>query len=464
MFLPTSAAVLGILAFLPFKFSYLFGFIFLVPLFLFFLKEEKLWRLLAGAALFRVAFALGVVYYTFEPITWFFSVLIFLGLPVSVFLLKKIARRPEIILATLPFLWTIWDILEARYSFLPTYVMTLGNAFGASAFVGLAGFGGLTSLIFFGAVINALLAYFILKLKEGNKKSVVRPVVLTAVILFSGWGLSQLQLQKNYSNYQKLTNSLKVAVVSADENFRSTDLGALENELKKEKSDLIILPEDLLDYSGQPSEENQMFSISGGLAKNLNTPVIASFDTFQNNKRYNSDLLFNESGGVAASRSKYRLTFIGEYWPFGKWYPFFFNWALETSPGFKNYAVFNPANPYFRGEKNLLSFEKNGRKILLAAPICIEIYYPEDLWEYKKAGAEMIINPGSNRWVELGIGHYLYLANNFRKIESVSLELPVIISGVKDSAGVILSDGEMRSVDYKKGNQRFNVLREEVKF
>ena len=42
MLLPIFSAILGILAFLPFKFFWPFGFIFLVPLFVFLIKEAEL--------------------------------------------------------------------------------------------------------------------------------------------------------------------------------------------------------------------------------------------------------------------------------------------------------------------------------------------------------------------------------------------------------------------------------------
>jgi len=82
MTLPILSAILGILALLPVNF-YFFGFVFLTPLFIFFLKEERFWRLVLGAFIFRWIFGLGTVHFTLEPITWFLSSLIFLGLPVD---------------------------------------------------------------------------------------------------------------------------------------------------------------------------------------------------------------------------------------------------------------------------------------------------------------------------------------------------------------------------------------------
>lgn len=88
MFLPVLSAILGILAFLPFNWWF-FGFFFLVPLFIFFLKEERLWQLMLGSFIFRLLLGLGTVYFTLEPLTWIFSIFIFLGLPISVFIIKR---------------------------------------------------------------------------------------------------------------------------------------------------------------------------------------------------------------------------------------------------------------------------------------------------------------------------------------------------------------------------------------
>ena len=162
MLFPFLSAILGIIAFLPFNF-WPFSFIFLVPLFIFFLKEENFWRLILGVFIFRFIFLLGTVYYTLEPITWTASIFIFLGLPISIHIIKKIinyfsgrAIINYLLILLLPFLWTFFDHLTARYSFLPTYIITAGNTLGSSPFLGLAAIGGLIIMTFFGMVISII--------------------------------------------------------------------------------------------------------------------------------------------------------------------------------------------------------------------------------------------------------------------------------------------------------------------
>jgi len=79
------SGVLAIIAFLPFKFSFVFAFFCLVPFFIFWEKENGFWRLLLGTFIFRLILLSGTVYYTFEPITWILSLLIFCGLAPTVF-------------------------------------------------------------------------------------------------------------------------------------------------------------------------------------------------------------------------------------------------------------------------------------------------------------------------------------------------------------------------------------------
>ncbi|MEK7566304.1 MAG: hypothetical protein AAB494_01360, partial [Patescibacteria group bacterium] len=354
MRLPILSAILGILAFLPINF-YPAGFVWLAPLFIFFLKEKSFWRLILGAVLFRLIFSLGTVYFTLEPILWIFSILIFLGLPASIFLVKKFVGLPTLIF--LPFLWTFFDHLEATYSLLPTPIMAAGNAFGSSPFAGLAGLGGLISLTFFAALINALIVFLIFppemslpwaeKTKPLNFKFLALYIFFIIAVVFGAWRISEFQLRKNASVYNKLENSLKIAVLSTNEKLDVQSFNEIQNKLTEgEKFDLIVFPENVLDKS---------FGIDfyQDLAKKLNTNFIATFATFRNGKRYNSSVLFNKKGEVVDISDKNRLTFAGEYWPFNGWTPFYMKWLGKTNPNIQDYAVFDVQNSYSRGERKI---------------------------------------------------------------------------------------------------------------
>ncbi len=463
MLLPFLSAILGIIAFLPFNF-WPFSFIFLVPLFIFFLKEENFWRLILGVFIFRFIFLLGTVYYTLEPITWTASIFIFLGLPISIHIIKKIinyfsgmAIINYLLILLLPFLWTFFDHLTARYSFLPTYIITAGNTLGSSPFLGLATIGGLILMTFFVAGINALVAFFVLKIKISDWKFHALGIFTIVAILTASWQISRIAIQKNSVNYRLLKNSLKIAVISSNREFAfninlfNSDIYSLKKELEKRKTDLIVFPEDNISWS---------LPLTQNLSKKLNTNIAATFDFFQNEKRYNSTILLNKNGEIIDVYNKNRLTFIGEYWLFGGWRPFFFDWLKRMNPLLQNYVVFNPGNPYSRGEKKLLELDN----IKFSSLICLETHYPNDIKEYKKMGAEFFINPSSNRWIDLGTRHFLYLNTNLRKIFSVWVETPIVISGVEDFAGIITPEGKTNLINYENQDKNYAVFFGEIRY
>ena len=485
MLLPILSAILGTLAFLPPLASLAFGgplnlwplgFIFLVPLFIFTLKEQKFWRLIAGFFIFRIVFSLGTVYFTLEPILWLLSILLFLGLPIFIFIFKKglkylqtckfvplILNTRYPILVSLPFLWTFFDHFQARYSLFPTYIMTVGNSLGSSPFLGLANFDGLIFLTFFAASINALIGAALATINGSKKiKPIIILVIITVIILVFGWQISQFQLQKNSKAYKSLENSLKIATISINENFNYPDLEKIKNEIinNENEIDFLILPEDI--FNNAPQELDIKFWRD--FAKEMNINLLVTGDRRENNKRYNSSVLMDKNGEIADIYDKNRLTFIGEYWPFGKWTPSYLNWLLKTQPEIKNYAVFNLKNAYSVGDQKLLTAKFNNEELKLTSLICLEIHYIRDLKKYKKMGAQLFINPASNRWLNLGLFHFLYSTNNLRRIQSVWLKKPIILSGVKDFAGVIEPTGINHLIKFEEKNKNYGLFIGEIKY
>ena len=107
-------------------------------------------------------------------------------------------------------------------------------------------------------------------------------------------------------------------------------------------------------------------------------------------------------------------------------------------------------------------FEETG--LLVSNPKLFDIKELINSKEYKKSGAKFIVNPTSNRWVSIGLNHFLYLANNLKKIETVWLNLPIISSGVRDFAGIILPDNQTRLIDYQAGGKNYRVFIGEIKY
>lgn len=271
------------------------------------------------------------------------------------------------------------------------------------------------------------------------------------VLLFSGWQISNVELRRNAIAYDGLPNSFTVAAVSTNGTFTADSFKELIQKLANQKTDLVVFPEDMFN-------QRTSSSVFQNAAKELHADILAAYDTFQNGNKYNSAILFDAQGNIAGIHNKNRLTFIGEYWPFGSWQPSFYAWFRERNPEIGTYAIFNQKNADSPGARNLLSatFQKN--IALFAAPICLEIHYPDDMQEYRSEGAQFIVNQSSNRWVPDGLAHFLYLTTNLKKIEAVWLKLPIISSGVDDNAGITMPDGQAQLINYQTGDKNYNIF------
>ena len=539
MFLVILSAGLGILSFSPFSFSYIFGFVFLVPIFIFLFKEEKFWRLIWGVFVFKIILATATLYFAFDPYGFLLSVFVFLGLPIAVFIIKhpplfkkefsflrnlrrragmvsersederaeeqasparwagRSGLREKKILFTLPFLWIFFENLQAGYSFLPVYLGTVGNIFGNSPFLGLASIAGLNSLSFFAILVNILIAVIVFNLiKKSSYKLNLVVIVTVIVIVAAGWQISQIKLQQNSNFYGNRPNALKVGLISNNEKFDEeflifksdifTDeekelaslmidekLNLLRADLRDKKLDLLILPEDMIDievWNDADKEAQEKFGISNAgilikayrnLAKELNTYLVATLTTIQDNKRYNSTLLFNSEGELVDIYSKSHLTIGGEYWPFDNWRPFYYDWLKKIMPKLDTEnAIFNPAYQYTPGNKKLLKNEN----LSFASLICIEVHYPYEVKAFKNLGAQFISHTSSNRWIAIGLKNYLYLTDNLRKIEAVWLRIPILINGRYEKAGIITPAGKINVIDFESPSKNYGLFTGEIKY
>lgn len=505
MFLPIFSAILGILAFFPFNFSYIFGFVFLAPLFIFIFQEKKIWRLILGIFIFKIILSTVTLYFAFEPYGFLLSIFVFLGLAIAVFLIKRLLSRfakPSIvnsqwsIVLLLPFLWIFFENLQAGYSFLPVYLGTVGNIFGNSPFLGLAAVAGLNTLSFFAVLINILIALAIFNFKKLSYKSNFAVIVIVIIIVAAGWQISQIKLQQNSNFYSNQPRILKIGLVSNNEKFDEeflifksdifTDeekelaslmidekLNLLRADLRDKKLDLLILPEDMIDievWNDADKEAQEKFGISNAgilikayrnLAKELNTYLVATLTTIQDNKRYNSTLLFNSEGELVDIYSKSHLTIGGEYWPFDNWRPFYYDWLKKIMPKLDTEnAIFNPAYQYTPGNKKLLKNEN----LSFASLICIEVHYPYEVKAFKNLGAQFISHTSSNRWIAIGLKNYLYLTDNLRKIEAVWLRIPILINGRYEKAGIITPAGKINVIDFESPSKNYGLFTGEIKY
>ncbi|QQG45653.1 MAG: hypothetical protein HYW89_01910 [Candidatus Sungiibacteriota bacterium] len=483
------SAALQIFSLPPYNFWWL-GFLFAVPLFVFYLKEGRLWRLIFGTLIYRFLFALGAVYFIFDPVVFGIPIIVFLGFPVAFFVARRFLGERAAIFS-LPLFWAVFDYLASASGFFPSFAINSGAILGQGPFLGLARWGGFLGMGFFVILVNWLifLGYY-----RRHSRPLI-PILLAVGFLLLGWQISSATLASRLKAYEVLPRSFRIAAISTNplgtefDGLRNIEitpekqaeflarieafLAPLKEKLSARQVDLVALPEALVDVNvtnDVDKEALQKFNITnnGGLiqsyralARSAGTRVVANLTTIEQGKKYNSNLFFSPSGELEAVYHKRSLAIGGEYWPFGTWRPFYFGWFLKGSQAnaarYGDNVVFHPEYSFSFGKGGTVLFDN----LKIASPICLEIHDPTRLRRAVRGGANIIINTSSNLWVPLGIENYLALTNNLRRIEAVWLRVPIIVSGRRDIAGIFTPDGSIESIGF--ANQ-FNVLIGEVKF
>jgi len=466
MLLVILSSLLGIAAFLPLN-LYFLSFVFLTPFFYFLYKESSFWKLFLGAFLFRAVLGIGTVYYTLEPLLWITTISIFSSLALAIFVLNKIFAKYSYYsyakIIYIPLAYVVFDILEAKYSFMPTYIITAGNTLGASPFVGLAKYGGLLSLELFVILVNVFFLLILLNIKffRANKKKFLLALFGLCVFFFSAYLLSGYFLKQNSKILLLAENHLNITAVALRKNFSPYDLSQLALDLSNIETDLLVLPEELF-----VKQENNPFSPeeASGIIKNLNLKakyIVGTFHLTKDRKNYDTAILFDRESEIISQYDKNKLIILGEYWPF-VWHPSFYD-SLKNDPVMKDYALFNSANNYTAGAPQIMRMENNQKEVPFATLICLEAHYPDLVEKYRVNGVKFIINPLSNRWVSIGSDHFGYLTGNLYAIESIQSGLSIIVSGVNSFAGVFSPDGARKIVKYAD-MENYKIITKEIAY
>jgi len=434
MIYPILSAVLTILAFNTSWYAIIF--VSLVPLFLFFNQEKNFWRLLFGAALFRLIFALGSVYFVIDPVLYLLSILIFLGLPVFYYLISKYFSL-ELANYSLPILWTIWDYLEAQYTLLPMTLMMSGIPLADSAFLGLARFGGIIGLTFFVAFLNTLIVVLILK-RHKEKMLFFLTTGLLGILIISVL-LSVQFLKFNQKKYFSKKNFIEIELLSAKE-IKSVPDYSLAVLSVSSRANLLVVAENF--YKSSLDNYEEIIDFYKKIAKKLKVNISAISIRKENGKVYKSNLIFSASGKVLDSYDKNYLTITSEYWPFGDWRPRYFDFVRKVSP---NRAIFDQNYQHTSGRPKILGTDK----FSFASLICGEFHYPGYLNKLNQLRPDFLIHNSNNDWINFGLNQYLRLTNNLRTIEAVYLQKPILVNGIKDYAGIFYPDGN-KMISYPK--------------
>lgn len=479
---------------------YIFSFLYIAPFFIFLIENNDLKRSLVGTFIFSFIFLIITAYVVLEPGLFTISSIVFLGIPLSYASIKKILGE-KIAIFSLPLIWTFWDLARAYWSLLPFTVLTAGNSLGLSPFVGIASIGELTALTLFSATINLLIALILLTKRSDHKKMSIL-ITITTLLLISGYLFSKMELDKNNYQYSKLPNHLNIASVSIAANFDS-DFDIFHNdelsseEIKKaesmiqrvleplkqdlirkslyEKPDLVVLPEDMIDITitnNADEEAYQKYKITNAgplikayrqLAIDLNTNLLSVMTTVRNGKRRISSILFDKYGEISGVYNKSTLTIGSEYWPFGNWHPFYYDWFGKIVPDIKNDSpIFDQKYSYEKGTMGIL---RNSLISELGSPICVEILYPNKIEQFKELGAKFIVHSSSNVWtVNSGLNAYLKLTDRIRAIESVWLNIPIIFNGRNEMAGSVIPNGSIKTTPYQDIVKNYGIDLETIYF
>ncbi len=410
----------------------IFVFIALVPLFIFILGEKNWKKIFFGIFIFRLLFAFGTMYFVIDPILFGSSLLLYMGFPLSIWLIKKIGNENfEII--SLPFLWTAWDYLQAQYTALPMTIAMLGIPLGNSDFLGLAGFGGVIGLTFFTAAVNAFFTG--LFLRRDDRRQLKTGIIAISAVFAIGWLISHLVIENNKNDYFSKEKILNVEIISATE-VRHDFSDQLSFLPISEEADLLVVPENL--YKSDLENSEKIIDFYGKTAVDLDIALSAVALRRESGRAYKSSFLFSRDGKIADIYDKNHLTITSEYWPFGDWRPFYFDSYLEkSSPDDAKKAVFDRNYELTRGLPGIIS----GSYFSFAAPICGEAHYSGYLRELTGLGPDFILSNSNNDWIIYGLEQYLNLTNHLRMIEAVRLNKPILVSGIKEYAGIFYPDG-----------------------
>ena len=323
-----------------------------------------------------------------------------------------------------------WVLLEFSRSYLFTgfpWSLTGFSQYKNLAIIQIADIAGAWGVSFLVVLVNTAL-YLILR-----KQSRAKVFLLCAIVLFLSlaYGFYKLNYKPVFSSQDK---SLKISVIQGNiPQYLKWDKQAVDfilNNYKeltvaaaaKDKPDLIIWPEASVPgvWGRDEAEFAQVFSLAG----QLNTNLLAGAVSYFNQNYFNSALLINQRGSLAATYSKLHLVPFGEYIPFKNTFPF-----LETivpigdiAPG-REYTIFSqPAN--------------------FGVLICFEDLFPELSREFVKRGARFLVNITNDAWYKEGSAAYQHFAASvFRSVENrvyLARAANTGISGFIDPAGRIL--------------------------
>jgi apolipoprotein N-acyltransferase len=296
---------------------------------------------------------------------------------------------------------------------------------------------GVYGISFLIVLVNALL-YRAFEHAPAWKKAAV-PAALAALLLFSAVSYGQWRMHGINAAVESLPR-IRTAIVQGNidqsikwnEKFERESLNTflrLSAGGAGPEPGLVIWPETTTPFFFQDIDDKHRDIVSVARSRNdfliLGSP---SYETTAGRTSYmNSAFAVSNTGAVLGRYDKMHLVPFGEYMPFRSIFPF----LGQLLPGMSDFSIGAGFHPLQVGDKKV------------GVLICYESIFPEISREYKKAGAELLVNITNDAWFGRSSAPYQHLGMAaFRAVENrmyVARSANTGISAVIDPCGRVIA-------------------------
>ncbi|MBI4422590.1 MAG: hypothetical protein HY554_02620 [Elusimicrobia bacterium] len=361
-------------------------------------------------------------------------------------------------LGAFPFLWTLAEWTANDLHFLPSHIISWWDAL-AEPGLALAPYTGLYGVTFL-AACGVALATTAREWRRGSAAG--RRTLLRCCAPWAPAALAPLVLAATLERRAPEARTLRVAAAglaandSLEEHLESGEwtperragvlahidrrMGELDALLAGERPDLLVLPEDAIDFTLRRSRSEEAYRLWGvenngalldayrALARKAGVDLAAGMTTVRAGARRNSVVVFGRDGSLAGLRDKYYLTPGSERWPLGRWLPVWL--AFAGDPKFAEHDM-----QYVPAEEPFPLLRAGGWS--LGAAICLEGQMPSAYRAFKRAGADAIVYLSNAHWFRADPGGYNAQVLRMVRLAAAAYGLPVVLTGKAGYVGQV---------------------------
>lgn len=475
LWIPVMGGILHYLSFPPFSLWPL-AFLSLIPLFLFVFLEEKRWRVGLGAFLYCITYAVLSIIFILDPILLVGGSLLWLLIFLPwVLVLRRFVKEQWLFFTLLPFALVSAEYFAGNFSFLPAFLIMAGVPLAGTPFQFTALLGGLAGATLFTGLVNAGLSYALLLYGEQRLRPALWSAAGVIVLLIVG-------LCAAFFAPQSPKLPLSVMAVSVGEDFdmaaKKLDdpalaktlagevqikaaiqalLSPIGKEVDKKHPALVVFPEEMIDVRlpgvADPKARQEIGVTNSGpllaeyaaFAAVHQVNLLATLVTFDaDGTKYISTVSIDKEGNFTGIYHKRLLTIVTEYWPFGRWLPFYWRWELDLLPKSiqgESFVADNPTGPYAQGDANQAPLQADG--VNIGPLVCLEGHFPYLYSRWSSGGAKLIVYSGSNVWLDHGRAWYHDFEMKIRELEAIYTGTPVAVAGNGEDPAIVLPDGSV---------------------